>query len=66
MHVQKVVDEIQKSIPSLGSFNTATADGFARRLFRQYGVAPVLYAVKVSGLDPLHAEWIRRRSFDYL
>lgn len=66
MHVQKVIDEIQRSAPSLGSFNTATADGFAKRLFRQYGVAPVLYALNVVGLDPLHTEWIRRRSFDFL
>lgn len=66
MHVQKVVDEIQKSLPSLGQFDTGTADGFANRLFRQYGVAPVLYAVGMTQLSPLYEAWIRRKAFDFL
>jgi len=43
-----VLDDIKRSAPSLGHFNTGTMTGFARRLFRQYGTRAVLDVLQVQ------------------
>ncbi len=54
-----VLDDIKRSAPSLGGFNTRTVGGFARRLFRQYGTRQVLDALPSANLTPLEIGWIK-------
>lgn len=54
-----VLDDIKRSAPSLGHFNTGTMTGFARRLFRQYGTKAVLDVLPGANLTPLETGWIK-------
>ena len=62
MFDRKIIDDINRSAPTLVPFRTDVMDGFALRLFDQYGVRRTLRALPKTVLDPLRSGWIRRRA----
>jgi len=61
---RNVLEEINRSAPTLGHFNTKTVGGFAARLFRQYGTQPVLDALPQTKLSPLESGWIKLQAME--
>lgn len=59
---RKLIDEINRSAPTLGHFNTGTMNGFAARLLKQYGPYAVIKALPHTKLTPLESAWIYRKA----
>jgi hypothetical protein len=66
MFERKVIEEINRSAPSLGAPGTLVPGftGFVDRIVRTYGADRVMRAVDRSQLGPLQAGWVKRRITD--
>lgn len=59
---RKLIDEINRSAPTLGQFNTGTMDGFAARLLKQYGPHAIIKALPQSKLTPLETALMLKKA----
>ena len=62
MFDRKIIEDINRTAPSLVPFQADVMDGFANRLFDQYGVRRTLRALPKTVLDPLRSGWIKRHA----
>jgi len=62
MFDKKVIEDINRSAPSLGASGVMVRgfSGFVERIVKTYGAARVLRVVDRSELTPLHARWVKQ------